>query len=335
MRLLSVCLLFVSAACSRMDRVDHSIMSISQPLAPPGKGETCAPGCGGNFDGEWWEWDEENCCAKGLVCDEGTSTCQPSVEDKVDDSTSHHSHSVSNTSEVEDKVDDSTSHHSHSVSNTSEVEDKVDDSTSHHSHSVSNTSEPQPLPQHGQKCAASCRQKSNGEWWDSVGGEKNCCAKGFGLICDAKDRICRADLGKKCHKTVRTPKEETRIKRTVRKLLRKPPPKDVWTVTRSCGKYFKKHETRCSEETRRCCVASFDFIKMDDDTMKYMSQNHLLTPPSPYTRGLGKRYAPPDGTSRYCCSGLAFQWPDGDQACVLSESIHMAEVMRLKVLKRH
>ena len=226
-------------------------------------------------------------------------------------------------------------------------------------HSNQSISQPSDLPGRHQKCAEACltdvkdQKDQVGEWWqwDSepdvapAVAQKNCCAEG--LICDAETLRCELAILEPCWHSPKKPKKEEKksfLKRALRKLSGKKPQPEKEEPTRrkmKCGKYFWGHKTYCSDtdyydRTTYCCVESFDLNDIKYEILEYNVDPQTMKIPSP---NKGWAYVPPGGNSFYCCSGLGYSWPNGQQACVKRSNRKIAEKMHglteLKFRKTH
>ena len=188
------------------------------------------------------------------------------------------------------------------------------------------------LPGQGEPCASGCGETS---WppWEADEEQKNCCAEG--LVCDQNTSTCELALGQACYTKPEPKKKKGLIKRKFQKYLGKKEPEEE--KPQKCGRYFGEHQTVCLGGYRpgsvwRCCVKSYDMNNQSEEALGNILHDMDLRIPSPYAAGKGHAYAPPDGTLRQCCSGLGYQWPDGDQACVVRQNEAMAKFQKLKKL---
>lgn len=206
------------------------------------------------------------------------------------------------------------------------MDDPTTRSTSHSGNKV--------LPHQGEKCAPGCQSDEWQPWESSEPSESDeCCAPG--LVCDKETSTCELAVGQSCKPPEEpTPKKPKKgfLKRKFPKIFGKKKPEQAEAPkSQECAKYFEGHLTTCGL-SGRCCVESFDMNNISEDLMQRIFVMNLKIP-SPYAQGLGQAYAPPGGNRKHCCSGLGYQWPDGEQACVIRQNSDMAEeVQKLKKL---
>lgn len=159
-------------------------------------------------------------------------------------------------------------------------------------------------------------------------------------MCDKVTSTCELALGQSCAQEETAPKEPKKgfLKRKFKKIFGKKPakppemlaPKEAPKPSR-CAKYFERHGTDCIDG--ECCVGSFYLQDIPDEILVKIIVWDLMIP-SPYKLGAGKTYAPPDGNSKHCCSGLGYQWPDGDQACVSAFNVSLPEKVQQVVSEK-
>ena len=188
---------------------------------------------------------------------------------------------------------------------------------------ISTESDSSGLPGRGQLCSPECLSQLP-PW------KATCCAKG--LACHARSRTCEIEIGEVCY-TV--PKKKGVFKRLFGRK------KKQEKESKKCAVYYSKHHVACrlmdeSDESAHCCVMSYDIPNvLHQAPWEKFAKDTSPLKTSPRAEGKAGAFTPPDGTSRTCCEKVAYEWPDGEQACVrpTKTNFEVAAFQGLRFLK--